>query len=66
MGFGPIGMFGGLEFGGLGLQVFAVLGLLAFELGLLASEPLILRGSWDLVTRVISKVNILITTYNPN
>ena len=24
-----------------------------------------LRGSWDLVTRVIIKVAILITTYNP-
>ena len=26
----------------------------------------VLRGSWDLVTRVIIKVTILITTYNPN
>ena len=26
----------------------------------------ILRGSWDLVTRVIIKVTILITTYNPS
>ena len=25
----------------------------------------ILGGSWDLVTRVISKVTILIITYNP-
>ena len=26
----------------------------------------LLGGSWDLVTRVISKVTVLITTYNPN
>ena len=26
----------------------------------------ILKGSWDLVTRVITKVTILIITYNPN
>ena len=26
----------------------------------------VLRESWDLVTRVISKVTILITTHNPN
>ena len=26
----------------------------------------LLRGSWDLVTRVISKVNILLTTYDPH
>ena len=25
-----------------------------------------LKGSWDLVTRVIIKVTILIITYNPN
>ena len=25
-----------------------------------------LKGSWDLVTRVINKVTILIITYNPN
>ena len=25
----------------------------------------VLRGSWDLVTRVIIKVSILIITYNP-
>ena len=29
-----------------------------------ASHPL--KGSWDLVTRVINKVTILIITYNPN
>ena len=28
-------------------------------------EPL-LKGSWDLVTRVINRVTIRITTYNPN
>ena len=28
--------------------------------------PGILKGSWDLVTRVIIKVTILINTYNPN
>ena len=27
---------------------------------------LLLRGSWDLVTRVIIKVTIVITTYNPS
>ena len=27
---------------------------------------ILLRGSWGLVTRVIIKVTILITTYNPN
>ena len=26
----------------------------------------LLKGSWDLVTRVIVRVTILITTYNPN
>ena len=26
----------------------------------------VLKGSWDLVTRVIIRVTILITTYNPN
>ena len=26
----------------------------------------LLKGSWDLVTRVINKATILITTYNPN
>ena len=26
----------------------------------------VLKGSWDLVTRVIIKVTLLITTYNPN
>ena len=26
----------------------------------------ILKGSWDLVTRVIIRVTILIATYNPN
>ena len=26
----------------------------------------LLRGSWDLVTRVIIQVTILITTYNPS
>ena len=26
----------------------------------------ILKGSWDLVTRVIVRITILITTYNPN
>ena len=26
----------------------------------------LLKGSWDLVTRVINKVTILIITYNPN
>ena len=26
----------------------------------------LLKGSWDLVTRVIIMVTILITTYNPN
>ena len=26
----------------------------------------LLRGSWDLVTRVMIRVNILIATYNPN
>ena len=26
----------------------------------------LLEGSWDLVTRVILKVTLLITTYNPN
>ena len=26
----------------------------------------LLKGSWDLVTRVINKVPILIITYNPN
>ena len=26
----------------------------------------VVRGSWDLVTRVISKVTIFITTYSPN
>ena len=32
-----------------------------------AREPYntLLRGSWDLVTRVITKVTILIITYNP-
>ena len=28
--------------------------------------PCLLKGSWDLVTRVIIMVTILITTYNPN
>ena len=27
---------------------------------------IVLGGSWDLVTRVINKVTIVITTYNPN
>ena len=26
----------------------------------------LLRGSWDLVSRVISKATIVISTYNPN
>ena len=26
----------------------------------------VLKGSWDLVTRIINKVTILISTYNPN
>ena len=26
----------------------------------------LLKGSWDLVTRVMMRVTILITTYNPN
>ena len=26
----------------------------------------LLKGSWDLVTRVINKVTILIITYSPN
>ena len=26
----------------------------------------LLKGSWDLVNRVIIRVTILITTYNPN
>ena len=30
------------------------------------SEVTLLKGSWDLVTRLIIKVSILITTYNPN
>ena len=34
--------------------------------GLRLAKPSLLRGSWDLVTRVISKVTILIATYNPN
>ena len=29
-------------------------------------RDLYLKGSWDLVTRVINKVTILIITYNPN
>ena len=29
-------------------------------------KTLLLKGSWDLVTRVINKVTILIITYNPN
>ena len=30
------------------------------------SPRTLLKGSWDLVTRVINKVTILISTYNPN
>ena len=41
-----------------------------FRLGLLwlhlACRLLVLKGSWDLVTRVIMRVTLLITTYNPN
>ena len=33
---------------------------------LLIKAPILLRGSWDLVTGVINKVTILIITYNPN
>ena len=29
-------------------------------------EVLVLGGSWDLVTRVISKVTIVVIAYNPN
>ena len=32
----------------------------------IAACRLLLKGSWDLVTRVINKVPILIITYNPN
>ena len=28
--------------------------------------PTLLKGSWDLVTRAIIRVTLLITTYNPN
>ena len=26
----------------------------------------VLKGSWDLVTRLITKVTVVISTYNPN
>ena len=29
-------------------------------------RPSLLKGSWDLVTRVIVRVTLLRTTYNPN
>ena len=29
-------------------------------------KQMVLGGSWDLVTRVIYKITILISTYNPN
>ena len=29
-------------------------------------DGVLLKGSWDLVTRVTNKVTILIITYNPN
>ena len=32
----------------------------------MSQGPLILKGSWDLVTRVIIRVAILTITYNPN
>ena len=32
----------------------------------LGSLGTVLKGSWDLVSRVIIRVTLLITTYNPN
>ena len=37
-----------------------------FRAGEKLAHPPLLKGSWDLVTRVITKVTILIITYNPN
>ena len=36
------------------------------KVGLIMARRDVLEGSWDLVTRVIIKVTILIITYNPN
>ena len=43
---------------------FQAFGLGAFGGGRFSSD--LLGGSWDLISKVISKVTIVISTYNPN
>ena len=47
------------------LGSYSVVGIGKFNLLFLWLFGGVLRGSWDLVTRVIIKVTVLITTYNP-
>ena len=54
---------GGLGFGGFRIVGFGA-GLTVLDCGFRMIS--LLGGSWDLVTRVIIRVTLLITTYNPN